>query len=65
MEQNREPRNKPMALWSISFRQRQEHINGVKTASSLNGVGRAGQLHVKKSNLSTNLHHTQKETQSG
>ena len=39
--------------------------NGVKIASSRNGVGRFGQLHAKKLNSVTNLHLTQKENQGG
>ena len=35
-------------------------INGAKTASSTDGVGRSGQLRAKKRNSITNLRHTQK-----
>ena len=60
-KQNREPRNKPMSLWSINIQQRgQEHKNEVKRASSTNSVGRSGQLRAKKWNSITNLHREQK-----
>ena len=34
--------------------------NGEKTASSINGVGKTEQLHVKKSNWTILSHHAQK-----
>ena len=49
MEQDRKPRNKPMHLWVPYFFTKEARIyNGAKTASSLNGAGKTGQLHVKK-----------------
>ena len=48
MEKDRKPRNKPMHLW-VSFLTKEARIyNGVlKTASSINGAGKTGHLHVK------------------
>ena len=40
-------------------------IKWSKIASSTNGVGRSGQLRVKKRNSITNLHHIQKYIQGG
>ena len=34
--------------------------NGEKTASSINGVGKTGQLHVKELNLTTFLQYVEK-----
>ena len=34
--------------------------NGEKTASSINDVGKTGQLHTKESNWTTFSHHIQK-----
>ena len=34
--------------------------NGAKTASSINGVGKTGQLHTKESDWTTLSHHVQK-----
>ena len=33
--------------------------NGEKTASSINGAGKTGQLHAKESNWTTLSHHAQ------
>ena len=33
--------------------------NGEKTASSINGAGKTGQLHVKEWHWNTDLHHRQ------
>ena len=46
MEQDRKPKNKPVHLWVPYFSQRRQ--NGAKTASSINGAGKTGQLHVKE-----------------
>ena len=47
MGHDRNPRNKPMHLWVPYFLQwRQEHAHEAKTASSINGAGKTGQLHV-------------------
>ena len=49
MEQDRKPRNKPMHLWVPYFLTKEERTyNGPKTASSINGAGKTGQLHVKE-----------------
>ena len=50
-EQNRKHRNEPTRTWSINLRQRrQEYRMKGKIASSINGVGKTGQLHAKVSN---------------
>ena len=49
MEQDRKPRIKPMHLWVPYFFTKEARIyNGAKTASSKNGAGKTGQLHVKE-----------------
>ena len=48
MEQDRKPINKPMHLWVPIFDQGGRIHNGAKTASSTNGAGKTGQLHVKE-----------------
>ena len=51
LEQDRKPRDKPMHLRIPYFWQRrQEYTMGAKTASSINGAGKTGQLHVKEWN---------------
>ena len=51
MEQDRKPRNKPMHLWVTYFFTKEPRIyNGAKEASSINAVGKTGQLHVKEWN---------------
>ena len=51
MEQYRKPRNKPMHLWVPYFLTKEARIcNETKTASSVNGAGKTGQLHVKEIN---------------
>ena len=51
VEQDRKPRNKPMHLWVPYFLTKEERTyNGPKTASSINGAGKTGQLHVKEQN---------------
>ena len=45
MEKYRKPRNKPMHLWVPYFWQRRQKIyNGAKTASSINGARKTGQI---------------------
>ena len=44
MEQNREPRNKPMYLWSINLQQRRQEY----TMEKINGAWKTGQLYVKE-----------------
>ena len=52
MEQDRNPRNKPMHPMGTLFLTEEARIyNGAKTASSINGAGKTGQLHVKKMKL--------------
>ena len=48
MEQDRKPRNKPMHLWVPYFGKRVKNIQWGKTASSVNGTRKTGQLHVKE-----------------
>ena len=49
MEQDRKPRNKPMKLEVPLFLTKEARIyKRAKTASSINGVGKTGQLHVKE-----------------
>ena len=51
MEQDREPRNKPMHLWSINLRQRRpEYTMEKRQNSSISNAGKTGQLHVKERN---------------
>ena len=46
MEQNREPRNKPTQLQSMTKEARID--NREKTVSSISGAGKTGQPHVKE-----------------
>ena len=49
MEQYRKPTDKPMHLTGTSFFTKEARIcNGAKIASSINGAGKTGQLHVKE-----------------
>ena len=49
MEQDRKPINKPMHPWVPYFLTKEAIIyNGAKTASSINGAGKTGQLHIKE-----------------
>ena len=49
MEQDMKPRNKPMHLQVPYFLTKEARIyNGAKTASSINGAGKTGELHVKE-----------------
>ena len=47
MEQNREPRNKPMNICPINLQQRSQVYNGEKTFFSINGVRETGLSHAK------------------
>jgi len=48
MEQDRTLRNKPMHCMGTLFLTKGARIdNGAKTASSINGSGKTGELHVK------------------
>ena len=46
VEQDREPRDKPTHPWSINLWQRRQEYTIEKTASSISGAGKTGQLHV-------------------
>ena len=49
MEQDKKPRNKPMHLIGTLFLTKEARIyNGAKIASSINGAGKTGQLHVNE-----------------
>ena len=49
MEQDRKPRDKPTRVWSpLSLIKEARIYNGEKTASSISGAGKTGQLHVKE-----------------
>ena len=49
MEQNGKPRDKSTHLWTPLFLTKEARIyKRAKTASSINGVGKTGQLHVKE-----------------
>ena len=51
MEQDRKPRNNTMHLWVPYFLPKEAIIyNGAKTASSINGAEKAGELHTKEWN---------------
>ena len=63
MEQNREPKNKPMHRWLTNFQQWHQNTKWEKMASSINGVGKTGYLYVEEWNWALILYHTQKQTQ--
>ena len=48
MEQDRKPRDKHTHLWSIIYEKGGQIHIGEKTASSVSGAGKTGQLHVKE-----------------
>ena len=48
MEQDRKPREKPMQSVTLSLKKEARIYNGEKTASSISGAGKTGQLHVKE-----------------
>ena len=49
MEKDKKPRNKPMHLIGTLFLTKEARIyNGAKIASSINGAGKTGQLHVNE-----------------
>ena len=61
MEQDRKPRNKPMKLEVPLFLTKEARIyKRAKTASSINGVGKTGQLHVKEVRSFYNTTHKNK-----
>ena len=48
MDENSEPRNRPMPIWSNNLcRRRQEYTMGEKTTSLIKDVVKTGQLHEK------------------
>ena len=56
MEHNRKPRDRPMHLWGTSSILKEVRMyNGEKTASSISGLGKVGQLCVKKMKLEHSL----------
>ena len=60
MGQTKEPRNKPTCIRSKDSMRKEARIyNGENTASSINGAGKTGQLHVKEWHWNTDLHHRQ------
>ena len=47
--QDRMPRDKPTHIWAPNLCQKEAGTySGEKTASSISGVGKTGQLHVKE-----------------
>ena len=48
MKQNREPRNKPKNLQSISLTQDTRIYNGEKIVSSTSDIGKVGPLHINQ-----------------
>ena len=48
MEQNREPRNKLMPLWSIIYNKGDKNIQWRKDSLFNNGAGKTRQPHVKQ-----------------
>ena len=60
MEQNRQPRKEPTLIWAVNLIKEARTYNGRKTASSINGVGKTGQLHTRESNWIAFSHHVQK-----
>ena len=48
MEQDRKPRDKHTDLGSTNLTKEARIYNGEKTASSISGAGKTGQLHVKE-----------------
>ena len=50
MEQDRKPRNKPMPMGTLFLTKEARIYSGAKTAFSINGAGKTGQIHVKEWN---------------
>ena len=48
MEQGRKPIDKPINMVTLSLTKEARIYNGEKTASSISGAGKTGQLHVKE-----------------
>ena len=53
MEQNREPRNEPHLHGKLIYNKGGRNTQWGKTATSITGAGKTGQLHAKESNWST------------
>ena len=54
-------RNEPTLVQAINLQKKEARIPNVeKTASSINDVGKTGQLHTKESNCTNFSHHAQK-----
>ena len=47
MEQDRKPRDKPTHMVTFCLIKEARLYNGEKTASSISGAGKTGQVHVK------------------
>ena len=47
MEQDRKPRDKPTHMVTLSLIKEASIYSGEKTASSISGAGKTGQVHVK------------------
>ena len=48
MEEDRKPRNKYASMATLFLTKEARIYNGTKTASSINGAGKTGQLHEKE-----------------
>ena len=48
MEQVRKPRDKPTYMVNLSLIKEARIYNGEKTATSISGTGKTGQVHVKE-----------------
>ena len=48
MELDRKSRGKPMHLWSQCITKKARIYNGEETVSSISGVKKSGQLHMKE-----------------
>ena len=65
MEQNREPRYGPSALWATNLWQSRKKHPVEKRVSSINGAGKIEKLHAKEWKLTTLSYHTQRSTPNG
>ena len=50
MDQDREPRDKPILMGTLFLGKDERIYNGAEMASSINGAGKTGQLHVNEWN---------------
>ena len=48
MEEDRKPRNKYAPMGTLFLTKEARIYNGAKTASSMNGAGKTGHLHIKE-----------------